>query len=369
MSSGQASSALGGRTRASDGELPAQPLLSGLYHVMPLGPDRVQIANAGRSVVLSGEGIARRVLPLLEALDGTAPLDDLGQRFPELVPDVLQGLAAKGLLLDGSGAEGELSGGPARAALALGHGVPAQAIQTLAGATVAVTGCGPVGSTVAALLGKARVGRLVLSDASRPSADEAAASPVLFGGEPGATRAEAARAMCRSVGDAQVDLAPVPRTGGLPDGIDLAVIEVCYEIGDRPSPDADACLLTGVPYVVHGQDALEAVVGPFVRPPASPCHCCAQRRRSSNVDRPDEYVAYRLHRAEAAPGPDAFLAAHSAVVAGVVASQALEALVGGEPPCERGMLAIDLAEMTIEREEVLPVPGCPSCDGAAGVAS
>lgn len=369
MSPAWPSSTPGGGAGASNSELPAQPLLSGLYHVMPLGPDRVLIANGGRSVVLSGEGIARHVLPLLEALDGSVPLDDLGRRFPELVPDVLQGLAAKGLLLEGSGAEEQLSGGPARAALALGHGAPGKAIQTLAGATVAVMGCGPVGSTVATLLAKANVGRLVLSDAKRPSAGEAATSPVLVGGELGATRAEAARALCTSAGDVRAEVAPVPWKTGLANEIDLAVVEVCYEVGDRPSLDADACLQTGVPYLVHGQDALEAVVGPFVRPPASPCHCCAQRRRSSNVDRHDEYVAYRLHRAETAPGPDAFLAAHSAVVAGVVATQVLEALLFGEPPCARGALAIDLAEMSIEREEVLPVPGCPGCDGATGVAS
>lgn len=347
-------------------ELPLNPLLVGLYYIVPLTSDRVQIANGGRSVVLSGEGFAARVLPLLEALDGRTELGDLRRTFPDLVPDVLEALAAKGMLTDGS----SLSEGTAAltdTALALGTiSSAAEAAEILDPAVVAVVGCGPIGSTIAPLLSKAGVGRLLLCDSDETSPAEVSVSPCLSTTHCGQLRADATRTTCLASADTWIETAGRPREGDLDAAnVDLAVVEIGYEHNDHPSPDADALLRSGIPFIVYTQDALEAVVGPLVMPGCAPCHRCARARLFSNREDLGEHRAYRAHRGRVARNPDAFLAAHCSIVAGTVATEVLRALTRTQPLDDA--LVIDLRGMTTTREKVLPVPGCPGCASGATV--
>ena len=152
-------------------------------------------------------------------------------------------------------------------------------------------------------------------------------------------------------------------------GAHLAVIESRYRTAGDTFDEAEVCLASGIPYMTHGQDALEAVVGPLVKPGGSPCHRCAESRRLAHEDHLHEHLAYRDHRARHAPRPDAFLAAHSAFLAGLVATEALHFLAGGTPAVLDGALVVDLLTMAVRREEVLPVPGCTGCGGHTGAIS
>lgn len=342
-------------------ELPDYPLLGGLYYVVPLNSDRVQIANGGRSVVLSGEGLARRLVPLLDALDGRAHLDDLWRAFPDLVPEVLEALSAKGMLTDGA-APSQRASVPPGAALALGvDSSPGEVAEILDSAAVAVVGCGPVGSAIAPLLSKAGVGQLLLCDPEEVSSRDIACSSSLFATRDGQTRAEATRAVCLSDTDTQIETAGRPREEVVDVScLDLALVETGYEYGDHPSRDADVLLRAGIPFLTYTQDALEAIVGPLVESGGRPCHHCSRARFFSNREDLDEYRAYREHRGSVAPEPDAFLAAHSSIVAGVIATEALSALAGKR--CARDeSLIIDLRTLTVSRETVLPVAGCAGC--------
>lgn len=89
-------------------------------------------------------------------------------------------------------------------------------------------------------------------------------------------------------------------------------------------------------------------------------------RRLSHVDRIDEHLAYRVHRGRVANRSDGFLSAHVSLQAGLVATEALRALLGIEVHTDGNLLVADLGPLTVEREWLLPVPGCPGCASPGG---
>ncbi|MGH9076378.1 MAG: TOMM precursor leader peptide-binding protein [Acidimicrobiales bacterium] len=340
--------------------LPRRPLLVGMYHVVALGDDRVQVATAGRSVVIGGLG-ARATVRFLDALDGTATTAELETRFPEMAPDLLDALCQAALLTDGEGSDHD----ERQVATALVVS-PAEVADRLRPATVAVVGCGPVGGAAAVLLARAGVGHLLLldTDVRRPAIRPA--RPV------GLWPAEELVGLCRDAGSAAA-LSRGPAATHAPtstsawSGADLAVVALGYEHRDAGPGPADLCLARGQPYLVHSQDALDAVVGPLVRPGGVPCHRCVEQRLESHRDHPKEHLAYRRQRAGVAPGLDAFLGAHVAVVAGLVATEALRGLLVEPGPTAGGVLVVDLDRLSVVREPVLAVPGCRACAAAAGL--
>ncbi|MFN2569466.1 MAG: TOMM precursor leader peptide-binding protein [Candidatus Dormibacteria bacterium] len=310
--------------------------------------------------MLRGKGFAERVAPLIDALDGTSTVDELGERFPDLVPAVLDGLLKRGLLIEGD-PEGD-HGAPALTAAALAEfAPPGEVRQRLSRACVAVVGCGPVSATAAMHLAKAGVGRLLLCDGGQITAREVIVSPNLSANTAGCPRADSVQALCHEAGGVSVEVVNAPLESDLITTTQLLLIEARYGRAPCAPEEADVALAKGVPYMVHSQDALEAIVGPVVRPGGEPCHHCVDSRRLSHVNDLDEFLAYREQRGTTTPMPDAFLAAHTSFVAGLVANEALRVLVKAPQRTEGGALVIDLATMTLEREEVLLVPGCPGC--------
>jgi len=339
----------------SDDHLPAQPLLGGLYHVLPLGPDRVEVANAGRSVVLSGDGLAARLVPFLNALDGRTTLSELRDRSPDLCDRILKALLDKDLLTEGLDPAGADSIDTRLTASAFGLS-PAEVRRRLEQAAVVVSGCGPVGGTAARHLAQAGVGRLVLVDTRGASAADLAASPFLSAAVLGQSLAMATRRLCMEA-SSEADIVTAPLLAEALAGI------VGYGTQPGPVADAEVCMSAGVPHLLHTQDALEAVVGPLVGPAGHPCHRCLETRRRSHVHHLEEDLAYRRHRAHVAPESDAFLAAHTSLVGGLLATEALRALLDAEPVALGAALVVDLAALTVHREVVVPVTGCPGCPG------
>lgn len=345
----------------TEGALPQRPLLPGMYHVVRLSNDRVEVCNAGRVLVLTGEGFAERAVPLLAALDGRNTLDELREQFPGLTNHVVPALVAKGMVVDAAppASDGSL---PGLAALAVpGSLPPSEAARVLDQATVVLAGCGPVAGTVSVLLARAGVGRFLLADGGAMAANEMVVSPVLAPAHTGDSRVDAVAGLCREAGAGRTDTCEAPVPAGFLADASLVVIESGCAGAESPAPDADNCLAAGVPYLLHGQDGLEAAVGPLVGPGGAPCHRCLDARRLGHVPHPDEHLAYLRHRARAAPGPDAFLAAHVSTVAGIVATEALRFLIGAQPRCAGAVLVVDLVGTSVQREALLAVPGCPTC--------
>lgn len=349
-------------TLAANAEVPYRPLLMGLYHTVPFGADRVLVANAGRVVSLSGPSFAHRVGPLLSALDGTATRDELEARFPDLAPAVLPALVNKGLLTDAAPITDTTKVGPSLASMSFPDAPSsAEAVRRLADAVVTLPSCGPVGGQVAVLLAKAGVGGLVLSDARQVTPRDVAVSAPLGPGHTGQHRASAIAHVCIAAGAAVEVVESSPVQARSPAG-QLAVLELGYD--HQSWSQADACLANGMPYLLVSQDALQAWIGPLAQLGGRPCHHCLRARRLSHESHPEEHLAYMEARAASAPGPDAFLAAHTAVVAGIVASEALRSLLEAHPLTHGAVLVLDLANMTVTRELLQPVPGCEVCIGA-----
>jgi bacteriocin biosynthesis cyclodehydratase domain-containing protein len=364
--------------------LPRYPLISGLYHVVPLDADRVEVCNAGRSFVLRGERFSEKVMPLLDALDGTKTVDELAGSFPELVPALLEGLSRRGVLVDAAPPDEEDTSPYSLTAAAVADALsPAEIRQRLGAATVVFVGCAPVLAEAALHLAKARVNRLVLIDGGLVTAHDVTVSPGLDARAEGRPRVDVVRALCGRDSREGVEIATLDGGDGGVAGSDgsfaprgdvafedamasanLVVIEARPQ-GEAWAPkEADLALSKGIPYLLFSQDALEAFVGPAVSLGGEPCHRCADMRRQGHVDNLDEFLAYRRHRAETSPLPDAFLSAHTSFLGGLLATEALRAVLGIPGLAQSGVVVVDLAEMKLEREEVLPVPGCEGCESA-----
>lgn len=329
---------------------PQRPLLSGLFHAVPLGPDRVQVCNAGRSVVLTGAGFGESLPQLLASLDGTRSIEELDSSFPDLVP-VLRGLAARGLVIDGGG----LAGASVSAAVAIPEAPPPEvAAQQLRRATVALAGTRAVALTAAIALAKAGVGRIAVDHSRVVTQGDVEASPVLRNRAAGREVVDVLRhALGHATGTSVSQTADIA-------GADLLIVEQRYAATGLHPPAADAALAAGTPYIVHGQDGLEATVGPLVRRGGSPCHRCAEARRQGNIAHINEHRAYLAHRAAVAPEPTALLAAQTSIVAGCLSLAALRALLG-VAPAESDVLVIDLASGGAHHEPLLPLPECDGC--------
>ena len=332
--------------------VPRRPLLSGLYHAVPLGPDRVEVCNAGRSIILTGAGFGTSLAPLLALLDGTRSGDELSTLFPQFLP-VLQGLTARGLLLDA----GDAVDGPgiATATAVPEAPPPEETARRLRESTVSLAGAGPVSLSVAVLLAKAGLGSLTVERSHRLTSREVAANPMLRGDAIGRDASDVTRECVAGV-------APIAVTG-TSDALDadLVVVEQRYQQSGMHPPAADAALAAGVRYVVHGQDALEATIGPVVQRGGRPCHRCAETRRQGNVAHIDEHMAYLGHRSVSAPEPAALLAAHTSVIAGVLTNLALRTLLAGVSPGEPSVTVINLSAGTMRPEPLLPIPSCAGC--------
>lgn len=350
MSAGSAASAL-----------PRRPVLVGLYHAVILDDDRVQIANAGRAVVLKGRGFGTSVTPLLEALDGRTALDDVIARFPDLAPQVLRGLAEKGLLSEAAEDPDTAISAPGLAALAFPAGPsPAEAAHLLAQATVAVVGRGPVVAASAILLGKAGLGRVLVLSSGEITSRDVAVSPVLTPADRGQPRAHVIYEHCREMG-IQVEEVNGEWPDRLRENVTLALVERSYDGESAYAAAAEAALDAGTTFLSYSQDALEAVIGPLVVPGGSPCHRCLESRLLSHEPHLEEHLAYRRHRARVRPEPDAFLAAQSSMLAGLVATEVLRAVLGADPQTAGAVLLVGLASGELRRENLLSVPGCPGC--------
>lgn len=352
----------------------AFPVLAGLYHAVQLGVDRVEVCNASRSVVLTAPGNAGAVVALLHALDGSVSVDELETRHPGIaVRALLDSLDARGLLVDAAVSMNGENARDTRAVLTasgLQRATTARTSATpLASCTVLVAGCGPVAAAAAVALAKAGIGRMLLADDQLVSQRDVSTCPVLPHDGLGRPRSEALRDACmRSENVLATVVDPAETAASLSD-VTIVIIQARYEVCGLLAAAADAALAAGVDHIVHWQDALEVTIGPVIRRSGRPCHRCMESRRLSHVAHLDEHAAYLAHRAQTSPEPEAFLASHTSVAAGLLSTAVLQHLTGTpDERASRSAIVLELATSEWRREPVLEVPGCAACAAAAQTA-
>jgi bacteriocin biosynthesis cyclodehydratase domain-containing protein len=217
---------------------------------------------------------------------------------------------------------------------------------------VVIAGAGRLGSTLAATLAAAGVGRLTVSDPRRVTAADlapgGASSPDL-----GNRREEAALDAVRRFGGqgGRTSSAPDRWAEGRPD------LVVLIQHGAADASVAGHLLSADLPHlsVVIRED--DVLVGPLVRPGNGPCLRCLDLHRGDRDPAWPSVLAQLLGPSSAGPEPEE--TALSTLAAGLVALQVLAQLDGiSEPATVGATLEIELPDGLIARRSWPAHPRC-----------
>jgi bacteriocin biosynthesis cyclodehydratase domain-containing protein len=247
-------------------------------------------------------------------------------------------------------------------------GDPGAAQLRLRESTVAVLGCGGLGTWALGALAGAGIGAFVLVDddtvelsnlnrqvlyaavdVGRPKAERAAAW--LRGFDPG-VRVEAHR---RRIGSAA-------ELSALVEGADLLV-----QTADSP-PYAivrwvdEACRGLGIPYVLGGQRPPVLRVGPTIVPGRTACFACRETSLQREFPLYGELSAQR----DASPSRATTLGPASGIAGTLVALEAMHALLARRVPTEGRALLVDMRTLETSWEPWERQPDCPACHHLGG---
>ncbi len=301
----------------------ALPYLAPWYRIASTD-GKVLLEYGQRIVCLEGRAATVLVPVLLPLLDGTRSVDQiveiLGEPAREAVEAALAQLDDHGVLLEGPPLGTDLPTPVAQTAELLASLRPgavqvAEACAALRGSTVSVVGSGPLAAEISRLLRQS--GLLV-------------------------ERAEAV----------------VP-------GVDLAICAPApAQLPALENWNAQA-LAERQPWLqVLPFDGRYAAVGPLYLPDETCCFECFRRRRTANLDCPDELALLEQSPATYPAGPTV-----TAVVAGIAASLALQWVVLRDQYVPAAFYAVELApELRVGVHHVHRVPRCSACSALRDVA-
>ncbi len=309
---------------------------------------------------------------LLAALDGQRSREQLDAEFgEEEVGDLLAQLEELGVVEDAADDDliaddtihrfdrqlryfSDVTEGP----------TPSQSQARLEGAKVAVLGVGGLGGWSALNLACSGIGEMRLVDFDRVELSNLSRQVLYTENDVGRLKVEAAAARLATLNPKMRLEVRAERMGSEAavreaiDGCDI-VIEAC----DWPAHDIElwvnsACFGTGIPFIAMSHFPPFARVGPLYVPGQTGCFVCQEtsyRRAYPLFD-----VAIEQHRAK--QSPVATLAPVCGFIGGHVGLDVLHQLTGLTKPSTLGVaLSYDLRTMEVEREPVVPEPGCPVC--------
>jgi bacteriocin biosynthesis cyclodehydratase domain-containing protein len=233
----------------------------------------------------------------------------------------------------------------------------------LRAATVAVIGCGGLGTWAVAALACIGVGRLVLVDDDVVDLSNLNRQILYARANVGEGKA-AASARWIAGFDPTIDAVSVPRriaaeadVGPLVAGADAVVLAADWPPYDLSRWVNAACVEARVPFIASSQVPPVLRVGPTYVPGAGPCFTCHETALRSASRAYDDYVAFRL----AEPGIDCTLGPASAVAGGFVGLELMHLLAGRPPATQQFALVIHMRTLQVRREPVLRDPACVTC--------
>lgn len=308
---------------------------------------------------------------LLRALDGEHTLAELEERFgSEEVGDTVGQMRQLGAIEDG--ADDELVSAAERARFDrqlryfsdVGELAPSECQRRLREARVAVLGVGGLGGSAAWWLACCGIGEMWLIDGDRVEVSNLNRQILYTEADVGQLKVEAAARRLRAFNSAMRITATAERLESEADIAEfIAGADVVVDAADWPAHDIErwcnaACFAAGIPYISMSHMPPIARVGPLYVPGVTGCFACqeiAYRR-----DYPLFDIAVEQQRARSSPA--ATLGPPCGITGGHVAMEVLHLLTGLSQPASLGVAQIyDLRTMEIDREPVLPEPGCPVC--------
>jgi molybdopterin-synthase adenylyltransferase len=364
----------GGRVGLLEGQLSRTYRLRPSLELLPVD-DVVYVLRPGEGdLALRGLGEAETtVLSTLSAQPVGLPslLAALRRRSERMEPaaliELLSKLEAAGVVLAGAADPEPPSPRHARqepylAALGLSQ-------RDLRGATVAVLGCGGLGTWALASLAGLGVGRLVLADDDivEPSNLN---RQVLYGArDVGARKVDCAARWVQGFDpDLEVVAHPLRVRGPadvalLVDGADALVLAADWPPYELARWVNAACQVARVPFLTAGQVPPLLRVGPCYMPGRTACFACHETHLRAGAPLYDELVRRRL---AAAHEPAVTLAPSSGLIGTLVAMELLHLLARREPPATAGRaLLIDMRTLDMRWEAVPADPSCPACEHPA----
>jgi bacteriocin biosynthesis cyclodehydratase domain-containing protein len=238
--------------------------------------------------------------------------------------------------------------------------------ERLANATVAVIGCGGLGTWALWGLACAGVGHLICVDDDKVQLSNLNRQIMYAPSDVG-------RAKVAAIADALEDFNPrldveirERRIGSVADAKALATTtDMIIATADTPPYEIGrwvdiGCREAGVPYISGGQFPPIVRIGPFVIPGETACMQCQELRARECFPLYDELTAFRAQRSAEA----ATLGPSSALIGSVLSMEAVHYLTRLHRPATAGSaLIIDLRTMVVRREEISPHDQC-DCDAA-----
>jgi bacteriocin biosynthesis cyclodehydratase domain-containing protein len=310
---------------------------------------------------------------LLEALNGEHTLEQLEEKFGEdEVTDTIAQLAELGVVEDAADDDLVPAAELARfdrqlryfSDIGSGDPTPSECQRRLGDAKVAVLGVGGLGGAAARSLASVGVGEMWLIDGDRVEASNLNRQTLYTESDFGLLKVEAATARLRAFNPAMRVTSTARRLESqaeIAEFIDGA--DVVIDAADWPAHDIErwcnsACFEAGIPYITMSHFPPIARVGPLYVPGRTGCFVCqeeAYRRQYPLFD-----VAVEQRRAKASPA--ATLGPACEMIGGHVGLDVMHLLTGLAEPSTLGVAHIsDLRTMEVEREAVVPEPGCPVC--------
>lgn len=310
---------------------------------------------------------------LLSALDGTQTREQLVERFGQgPVDDTLAQLEELGAIEDA--ADDDLLGGDVLARfdrqlryfsdIRTGGRTPAECQERLAEARVVVFGVGGLGGWAAWSLACCGIGEMLLIDGDRVETSNLNRQILYTEADIGRLKVEMAASRLRAFNPAARMETIAERLGS--EAEIAAAIEgydFLVDAADWPAHDVErwansACFAAGIPYITMSHFPPVARVGPLYVPGETGCFACqetAYRREYPMFD-----IAVEQRRAQ--PSPAATLGPACGLIGSQVGMEVMHHLTGLAPPSTLGVAHIyDLRTMEVQREPVVPEPGCPVC--------
>jgi bacteriocin biosynthesis cyclodehydratase domain-containing protein len=238
----------------------------------------------------------------------------------------------------------------------------AEAQQRLARARVAILGCGGLGTWILAALAAAGVGRFVLVDDDTVELSNLNRQ-VLYGErDVGRPKVEAAAAWVRGF-DSAIEVAAEQRRVNGPEDAPVDDVSLLVLAADWPPYELGrwvnrACVGSGVPFVTAGQQPPLLKAGPTYIPGVTACFACHEAWLTEQAPIYPELAEHRRRH----PSEALTLGPASALVGGLVATDALHLLAGAGPPATAGTaILVDMRTLAVQRETIARRPDCPMC--------
>jgi molybdopterin-synthase adenylyltransferase len=244
-------------------------------------------------------------------------------------------------------------------------GDPVAAQRRLRRSTVAVLGCGGLGTWALAALACAGVGRFVLIDDDVVELSNLNRQ-VLYGVKDVGKAKVTCVARWLAGFDPSITVdAQSRRVRGPGDLTTLGDCDVLLLCGDWPAYELsrwvnEASLALGLPFLMAGQQPPLVKLGPTFKPGGGACFCCHEARLRREFERYDELAEARI----AAPPPATTLGPASALIGSVLALEVLHLLLGVWPVATHDrVFLLDIRTLELRSEAVAQEAGCPACGG------